>query len=48
MSTNGISTNLQNQRRSIPVSGIALRLVFAFIISWLIILAFFVSSVVSH
>jgi len=48
MSTNGISTHVQNQRRHIPVSGVALRLVFAFIISWLIILAFFVSSVVSH
>ena len=48
MSTNGISTNVQNQRRSFAVSGMALRLIFAFIISWLIILAFFVSSVVSH
>jgi len=48
MSTNGISTNVQNQRRSFPVSGMALRLIFAFVISWLIILAFFVSSVVSH
>jgi hypothetical protein len=48
MSTNGISTNVQNQRRSFPVSGMALRLIFAFLISWLIILAFFVSSVVSH
>ena len=48
MSTNGISTNVQNQRRSILVSSVALRLLFAFIISWMIILAFFVSSVVSH
>jgi hypothetical protein len=48
MSTNGISTPIQYQRRSIPVSSIAIRLVFAFIISWLIVLAFFVSSVVSH
>jgi hypothetical protein len=48
MSTDGISTNVQNQRRSFPVSGMALRLIFAFLISWLIILAFFVSSVVSH
>jgi len=48
MSTNGISTSVQNQRRSILVSSVALRLVFAFIISWMIILAFFVSSVVSH
>ncbi|HYX49356.1 MAG TPA: hypothetical protein VE843_06410 [Ktedonobacteraceae bacterium] len=48
MSTNGISTGVQNQRRSSLVSGVALRLLFAFIVSWLIILAFFVSSVVSH
>lgn len=48
MSTNGISTDVQNQRRSTLVSGVAFRLLFAFIISWLIILAFFVSSVVSH
>lgn len=48
MSTNGVSTDIQNRRRSIPVSSVALRLIFAFIISWLIILAFFVSSVISH
>ena len=48
MPTNGISTSVQNQRRSILVSSVALRLLFAFIISWMIILAFFVSSVVSH
>ena len=48
MSTNGISTSAQNQRRSFPVSGVALRVIFAFIMSWLIVLAFFVSSVVSH
>ncbi len=48
MSTNGISTGVQNRRRGIPVSSVALRLIFAFIISWFIILAFFVSSVISH
>lgn len=48
MSSNGISTNVHNQRRGFFVSGVALRLLFAFIISWLIILAFFVSGVVSH
>jgi hypothetical protein len=48
MSTNGISTNVQNQRRRIPVAKVALRLLFAFIIGWLIVLAFFASSVVSH
>ena len=48
MSTNGIFTPIENKRRSLPLSGVALRVVFAFIISWLIVLAFFVSSVVSH
>lgn len=48
MSSNGFSTDVQNQRRSNFVSGVALRLVFAFIISWFIILAFFVSGVISH
>jgi hypothetical protein len=48
MSTNGISTSAQNQRRSLAVSRVVLRLAFAFIISWLIVLAFFVSAVVSH
>jgi len=48
MSTNGISTSVQNQRRRFTISGVVLHLIFAFIISWLIILAFFVSSVVSH
>jgi hypothetical protein len=48
MSTNGISTPVQNQRRSLVLSSVALRVVFAFIISSLIVLAFFVSSVISH
>ena len=53
MATNGInaqaSTTTGGQRRfSWLLSGIALRLLIAFIISWLIIMAFFVSSVVSH
>jgi hypothetical protein len=48
MASNGISNPIQNQRRSLPLSRVALRVVFAFIISWLIVLAFFVSSVVSH
>ena len=41
MSTDGIFPSVQNQRRNILVSSVALRLVFAFIISWMIILAFF-------
>jgi hypothetical protein len=48
MSTNGISTPIQNQRRSLPLSGVAIRVIFAFIISSLIVLAFFVSTVISH
>jgi len=48
MPTNGIGTQIQVRIRSLPISGVALRVLVAFIISWLIILAFFVSSVVSH
>ena len=53
MAANGInaqaSTTAGGQRRfAWLLSGVALRLLFAFIISWLIILAFFVSGVVSH
>ncbi len=48
MSTNGISPQIQARRRSLPISGVALRVLVAFIISWLIVLIFFASSVVSH
>ena len=52
MATNGIharaSTPVSQRRLSWLVSGIAIRLLIAFVISWLIILAFFVSGVVSH
>ncbi|GAC1379193.1 MAG: hypothetical protein NVS4B7_10860 [Ktedonobacteraceae bacterium] len=55
MATNGINahvsttTTTRNQRRfAWLLSGLALRLLIAFIISWMIILAFFVSGVVSH
>jgi hypothetical protein len=53
MSTNGIGTQLQPtslsaRRRNFMLSGIALRLFIAFVISWLIVLAFFVSGAVSH
>ena len=53
MATNGINAQspatTQGERRfSWLLSGIALRLLLAFIISWLIIMAFFVSGVVSH
>ena len=54
MATNGINarvpaTATRNPRRfTWLISGLALRLLLAFIISWMIILAFFVSGVVSH
>jgi hypothetical protein len=48
MSTNGINSQIQVRRRSFPVSGMALRLLVAFLISWIIVLAFFVSGVASH
>jgi len=52
MATNGINaqspTATGGRRFSWLLSGIALRLFIAFIISWLIIMAFFVSSVVSY
>jgi hypothetical protein len=48
MLTNGISTLIKNQHRTLSFSSLALRVLFAFIISWLIVLAFFVSSAISH
>ncbi len=52
MGTNGIDaqspTTTGGRNFSWLLSGIALRLLIAFIISWLIVMAFFVSSVVSH
>jgi hypothetical protein len=48
MSTNGIGAQIQVRRRSFPISGVALRMLVAFIISWIIVLAFFASSVGSH
>jgi hypothetical protein len=54
MATNEINarssttTTTGTRRFSWLLSGVALRLFIAFIISWLIIMAFFVSGVVSH
>lgn len=53
MSTNGIGTPTQavaisSRRRRIINSGLALRLFIAFLISWLIILGFFVTGAVSR
>jgi hypothetical protein len=53
MATNGMNaqvrtTNGGQRRFSWLLSSIALRILIAFIISWMIILAFFVSGVISH
>jgi len=48
MSMNGISSPVHSRRRSLMISGLALRLLIAFIVSWMIVLAFFVSGAVSH
>ena len=56
MATNGVNgvinpaqaTTRAARRYSRLLSSVALRLAIAFLISWLIILAFFVSGVVSH
>jgi hypothetical protein len=53
MATNGINAQLRTtnggQRRfAWLLSGVALRILIAFIMSWMIILAFFVSGVISH
>ena len=46
-STKEIETPITT-RRSFPISGLALRLLIAFVISWLIVMAFFVSGAVSR
>ena len=46
--TKEIETRIKSRRRYFPFSGLALRLLIAFIISWLIIMAFFVSGAVSR
>lgn len=54
MATNGINARVPvpttgNKRRfAWLLSSLTLRLLLAFIISWMIVLAFFVSGVVSH
>ena len=47
-STKEIETQITARRRSFPLSGLALRLLIAFVISWLVIMAFFVSGAVSR
>ena len=48
-STKEIETSIAAaRRRSFPLSGLALRLLIAFVISWLIVMAFFITGAVSH
>jgi len=47
-STREIETQITSRRRFIPLSGLALRLLIAFLISWLVIMIFFVSGAVSR
>ncbi len=48
MSTNGFDAQIRTRRRHLNPTGLALRLLIAFIISWVIVLAFFVSGAISH
>lgn len=48
MLTNGAGFQVQTRRRGFASSGWAVRILIAFIISWLIVLAFFVSGAISH
>lgn len=54
MATNGIAAQTQNtppvtrRRRPIFISGLGVRLLIALVISWVIVLAFFATGVVSH
>lgn len=54
MVTNGIRTEASNTttavtpRRKFYISSIVIRVLIALIISWLIVMAFFVTGVVSH
>ena len=43
-----VRTTVPSHRFNITISGLAIRLLIAFVISWLIVLAFFASGVVSH
>lgn len=50
MATHNISeqTPLNGRRRKLFISGLVLRMLIALIISWLIVMAFFVTGVGSH
>jgi hypothetical protein len=47
MATNRATTSLP-RRRHLVVSGLAVRVLIALVISWLILMAFFVTTVASH
>jgi hypothetical protein len=47
-STQEIDTQIISRRRSLRFSGLALRMLIAFIVSWLVIMAFFVTGAVSR
>ena len=51
MATNGASTQVSSKalrRRNFFISGLMLRVLIALVISWLIVMAFFITNVVSH
>ncbi len=48
MLTEGIGAQVQTRHRSLSISGLGLRMLIAFILSWIIVLAFFVSGAISH
>lgn len=53
MATNGVTAQIETKTTtsrgsSVIISGLMIRVLIAFIISWLIVLAFFATSVISH
>jgi hypothetical protein len=55
MTANGLTASVQASASSLPprrrrffISGLALRLLIAFILSWLIVMAFFATGAISH
>ena len=48
MSTNGAGAQIHTRRRSLAASSLAVRILIAFIVSWIIVLAFFISGAISH
>ncbi len=48
MTTSESTTTILDRRRHPVVSGLAVRVLIALVISWLIVMAFFVTSVASH